>query len=178
MSAVVEEIEEIFQKHGQEHYGEGVSQIEHALQCAFEAKEAGAAEALIAAALLHDIGHLIELEKDDEFGVHRHNRSGAAYLARHFGPEVTEPVRLHVDAKRYLCAVEGDYFGRLSQASVHSLEMQGGPMSEDEAAAFREQPGWEDAVALRRWDDLGKVVGREVPGFAAYRSLLSGLAAA
>ena len=178
MNSVVAEIEEIFEKHGQEHYGEGVSQIEHALQCAYEAKAAGAQESLIAAALLHDIGHLIELEKDDEFGVHRHNRSGAAYLARHFGPEVTEPVRLHVAAKRYLCSVEGEYFGCLSPASVHSLEKQGGPMSEDEVAAFRAQPGWEEAVALRRWDDMGKVVGREVPNFAAYRSLLSDLVAA
>ncbi len=178
MSGIVEEIEEIFEKHGQEHYGEGVSQLEHALQCAHEAREAGAAGALVAAALLHDIGHLIELEKDDEFGVHRHDRSGSAYLAEHFGPEVCEPVRLHVAAKRYLCAVESDYFGRLSQASVHSLEKQGGPMNDEEVAAFRQLDGWEDAVALRRWDDEGKVVGRDVPGFTAYRDLLSGLAAA
>ena len=87
-------------------------------------------------------------------------------------------MRLHVDAKRYLCAVEEAYFDCLSQASVHSLEKQGGPMSDEEVAAFRELPGWEDAVALRRWDDLGKVVGREVPDFAAYRHLLSDLVAA
>ena len=177
MNSVVAEIEEIFEKHGQEHYGEGISQVEHALQCAYEARAAGAQESLIAAALLHDIGHLIELEKDDAFGVHRHNRSGAEYLAQHFGPEVTEPVRLHVAAKRYLCAVEDEYFSCLSPASVHSLEKQGGPMNENEVTAFRELPGWEDAVALRRWDDLGKVVGREVPDFAAYRSLLSDLVA-
>ena len=100
---------------------------------------------------------------------------GATYLGRWFGPEVTEPVRLHVAAKRYLCAVEPAYHDGLSPSSVRSLAVQGGPMSSDEAARFAAEEGCDAAVRVRRWDDEGKVADLEVPPFAAYRDLLESL---
>jgi phosphonate degradation associated HDIG domain protein len=172
---VVDEIAGLFARRGQEHYGEDITQLEHALQTAALARHLGSPPALVAAALLHDVGHLIDGADDWGEGDLRHDRTGAAWLARHFGPEVTQPVRLHVAAKRYLCAVEADYFSRLSDASVRSLAHQGGPMSPEEVAAFRAQAGHEDGVLLRRWDDGGKVEGLEVPGFDDYRALLAGL---
>ncbi len=177
MSAVVDEIARLFAERGHATYGEGVSMTEHSLQSAAEAEAAGADETLVAAALLHDIGHLIEAPETPhgDFG---HADSGAAWLARRFGPAVSEPVRLHVAAKRYLCAVEPDYAAALSPASTHSLAKQGGAMSADEAAAFEAEPYHEAAVALRRWDDAGKVPGRAVAGFERYRALLERLARA
>jgi len=175
MTAIVDEIESLYRRFGSEHYGEGVSQLGHALQCAQLAERAGASPALIAAALLHDIGHLIE-QAEDDYGNHRHDRSGGAWLAERFGPEVSEPVRLHVAAKRYLCAVEPAYFDLLSPASVYSLEKQGGPMSPQEVAGFRAQAGQEAAVALRRWDDEGKIVDAQTPNFTHYCPLLESLA--
>lgn len=173
-SEVVEEIESLFAMHGGEVYGEDVTQLEHMLQCAACAEAEGASEALVAAALLHDVGHLIE-EADDAFGYHKHDRSGAAYLEQRFGPEVSEPVRLHVIAKRYLCAVENGYFDCLSPASVHSLSKQGGPMNREEVADFEKNPAHVDAVRLRRWDDKGKVEGLQVRGLEHYRPLLESL---
>lgn len=172
---VVDEIAGLFARRGQEHYGEDITQLEHALQTAALARHAGSPPALVAAALLHDLGHLIDGADDWGEGDLRHDRTGAAWLAQHFGPEVTQPVRLHVAAKRYLCAAEPGYFDRLSGASVRSLQHQGGPMSEAEAADFRRQPGYREGVALRRWDDGGKVEGLEVPDFDHYRALLAGL---
>lgn len=171
---VVEELEALFAAHGDEAYGEDVTQLQHMLQCAACAVCEKASDSLVAAALLHDVGHLIE-EADDAFGYHKHDRSGAAYLSQRFGPEVSEPVRLHVAAKRYLCAVEPEYFDCLSPASVHSLSKQGGPMSAEEVAAFERNPQHGDAVRLRRWDDLGKVEGLKVEGLESYRPLLEGL---
>ncbi len=168
---VVDELERLFAEHGGEAYGEDVTQLEHMLQCAACAVSEQARDSLVAAALLHDIGHLIE-EADDAYGYHKHDRSGAVYLSKHFGPEVSEPVRLHVAAKRYLCAVEPAYFDCLSPASVHSLSKQGGPMSPDEVLDFERNPQHQDAVRLRRWDDLGKVEGLRVEGLAYYRRLL------
>lgn len=171
---VIDEIEALFAAHGGEAYGEDVTQLEHMLQCAACALSEEASDSLIAAALLHDVGHLIE-EADDAYGYHKHDRSGAAYLSERFGPEVSEPVRLHVAAKRYLCAVEKDYFDCLSPASVHSLSKQGGPMNETEIAAFEANPLHKDAVRLRRWDDKGKVEGLKVEGLTHYRPLLESL---
>ncbi len=157
---VISEIEEMIDKKGSDLYGsEAVTQREHALQCAALAEAENAPASLIAAALLHDIGHL--LEKDFETGMKNnedrfHENLGERYLKSHFGPEVTEPVRLHVAAKRYLCATDPDYFAKLSPASVHTMRLQGGPMSEAEAEAFIEQPYAKDAVRLRIWDDCGK----------------------
>ena len=172
--AGIEEIEALFAAKGGEAYGEDVTLAEHMLQCAACAASEGAPDSLIVAALLHDVGHLIE-QADDAYGYHKHDRSGAEYLSEIFGPEVSEPVRLHVAAKRYLCAVEEDYFDCLSPASVHSLSKQGGPMSGQEAAQFERTPLYRDAVCLRRWDDRGKVEGLEVPALAHYRRMLERL---
>ena len=123
-------------EHGAAQYGrESVSQAEHALQCAALAESEGADAPLIAAALLHDVGHLIAKPGDEDTN-DMHENIGWGFLKTHFVPAVSEPVRLHVDAKRYLCAVDSDYFGILSPASVHSLELQGGRFSPTEARAF------------------------------------------
>lgn len=174
MNPVVSEIEAVFAARGGETYGERITQLEHALQCAALAQHEGAPPGLVAAALLHDVGHLIEAP-DDAFGQHRHDRGGAAWLGRWFGPEVTEPVRLHVAAKRWLCAVEPGYFDRLSPASVHSLGKQGGPMSESEARTFEAEPYHEQAVRLRRWDEEGKREDVPLRPLGDYRELLEGL---
>jgi [1-hydroxy-2-(trimethylamino)ethyl]phosphonate dioxygenase len=173
--SVFDEIAALFAAHGHEAYGEGVTMAEHSLQTAALALAEAADDALVAAALLHDIGHLIE-RPDDAFGYHRHDRSGGDWLAARFPAILSEPVRQHVAAKRYLCAVEPDYFAVLSAASVHSLARQGGPMSADEAAAFARQDFLDRAVRLRRWDDRGKVEGIEVPGLDSYRGMVGRLA--
>ena len=144
-----------------------VNQRAHALQAALLAEQAGCDSALITAALLHDVGHMVhELGEDPAAeGVDdQHEALGSAFLERWFGAEVTEPVRLHVAAKRYLCATEADYFGRLSPDSVRSLALQGGPMSAVEVADFRALPACEAAVRLRRFDEAAKVKDLEVPG--------------
>jgi phosphonate degradation associated HDIG domain protein len=153
-----------------------VSQLEHALQAARLAQISGCPESLIVAALLHDVGHLVHESGEDiaDRGTDsRHEALGEAWLARHFGPEITEPIRLHVNAKRYLCAVEPEYLQQLSAASVQSLKLQGGPMSSDEVKAFEANPHFQDAVTLRRFDDEAKVVGLETPGLEEYRGLVA-----
>jgi len=143
-----------------------VNQRQHALQAAWLAEQSGGDDALVVASLLHDIGHMVHDlgENPAEDGVDdRHEELGYAFLSRWFGPEVTEPVRLHVAAKRYLCATEADYFRRLSRDSVLSLSLQGGPMSEAEVAAFKALPGAAAAVRLRRFDEQAKVKGLETP---------------
>jgi gamma-butyrobetaine dioxygenase len=163
---------------GQGKYGEtDVTQLEHALQCATLAEQAGAAPALVAAALLHDIGHLANPEDypallRDEDG--RHEDTGAALLAQWFGPEVSEPVRLHVPAKRYLAAAEPGYAALLSEASVTSLRLQGGPFDADEARAFLALPDAADAIRLRRWDDRAKVAGAPTPDLDHFVNALRG----
>ena len=141
-------------------YGrEAVTQQEHALQAAFFAETSGVSSSLVAAALLHDVGHLLHHLDDDapERGIDdQHETLAAQWLERRFGPEVVEPVRLHVAAKRFLCATEPDYMAQLSPASLVSLRLQGGVMSDDEVKLFRSHPFCEAAVALRRWDDAAK----------------------
>ena len=148
-----------------------VTQRQHALQAALFAQRDGCAPALVTAALLHDIGHLVHdlgenpaAEGVDDF----HERVGGDYLVQFFGPDVTDPVRLHVQAKRYLCAVEPDYFSRLSRDSILSLSLQGGPMSEAEADAFRAEPYFADAVRLRRYDEMAKVKTLATPDVAHF----------
>jgi phosphonate degradation associated HDIG domain protein len=174
---LVDRILAVFAGPGQgAYFGEAVTQAEHALQTAALAEAAAADPELVAAALLHDVGHLLHGLGEDaaDRGIDdRHEEGGAAWLARHFGPAVADPVRLHVAAKRYLCAVEPDYLAALSLASQRSLELQGGPFTPDEAEAFRREPHWEDAVALRRWDDAAKVPGLAVPGLDHYRPVLN-----
>jgi phosphonate degradation associated HDIG domain protein len=170
MSAL-EQIRAAFARRGVETYGEGVSQLEHALQCAACAERDGAGPALIAATLLHDIGHLIhDLPVDiaDQGIDAQHESLGSAFLSQYFGPDVSEPVRLHVAAKRYLATVEPGYFELLSPASVQSLHLQGGLMKTDETGRFADERYAEDAVKLRRWDDEGKIVGATPPDLAHF----------
>jgi phosphonate degradation associated HDIG domain protein len=149
------------------HYGlSAINQRQHALQSAWLAERQGCAESLIVAGLLHDIGHMVHDlgESPAEDGVDdQHEQLGYEFLAGMFGPEVTEPVRLHVAAKRYLCATEADYFAKLSKDSVLSLSLQGGPMSPAEVAAFDALPEAAAAVQLRRIDEQAKVKGLETP---------------
>lgn len=140
--------------------GEAVTQLEHALQCAALAQGEGAPAELITAALLHDIYHLAEGVDDT---VLPHDRMGAQMLSTLFTPAVTEPVRLHVEAKRYLCAVDPQYWSGLSEASKRSLMWQGGSFSPEGATAFIRQPYASDAVRLRRWDDAAKIAGKATP---------------
>lgn len=148
-------------------YGlQAVNQRQHALQAAWVAEQQGCSDSLVAASLLHDIGHLIhELGANAaEAGVDDlHEERGHQFLSRWFGPEVTEPVRLHVAAKRYLCASEPDYFAKLSKESVLSLALQGGPMSSAEVAAFQALPQADSAVQLRRFDEQAKIRDLETP---------------
>lgn len=157
-------------------YGPGaVSQRAHALQCATLAEQAGASPSLVAAALFHDIGHLIHVLGDSpaEQGVDdRHEISGDALLSRWFGPDTCMPVRLHVQAKRYLCAVEAGYFDRLSQGSQRSLALQGGVFASEDAAAFISCPHAAEAVQLRRWDDAAKRPGLATPELGQFRSIV------
>ena len=171
MHPTIEYIRTLFLRHGEDAYfGEAVTQSAHGLQAAHQAVEVGADDALVVAALLHDIGHL--LHGDEALagaGIDgRHEEIGAVWLAQHFGPEVTEPVRLHVPAKRYLCATDPGYLGGLSPASVTSLALQGGPFTKDEVAAFDALPQARAALALRRWDDGAKIVGWDVAPLDAY----------
>ncbi len=173
---VADQILEIFAAKGSAAYfGEPVSQLEHALQAAYHAETGGAPAWLVVAALLHDIGHLLHdmPEHVADLGIDaRHEDAGHAWLAQYFGPEVTAPVRMHVDAKRYLCATDPAYLGLLSPASVQSLQLQGGPFTAAEARAFEQQPFAREAAQLRRWDDLAKVPGMHVPGLEHYRALI------
>ena len=184
MSAgLLDRLEELFTGQGARDYlGEEVSMATHMLQAADRAREAGAAPALVAAALLHDIGHFTGLVTGSRTGRdlmggtdNHHDEQAAAFLAEHYGPEVAEPVRLHVAAKRYLCAVRPDYFEQLSPASVYTLSVQGGPMDTEEVARFEANPYAEDAVLLRRCDDAAKDPARPTPAFAEFRELLAGL---
>ncbi len=166
----VEEIAALFAGPGARDYlGEPVTIGTHMLQAAALAEAAGADPAQVAAALLHDIGHL---RNETDSG---HGAAGADWLSQWFGAEVTQPVRLHVSAKRYLCAVEPGYFGLLSAESVRTLALQGGPMTAEEAAEFGALPYAGAAVAVRRWDDEAKDPAVTPPAFAHFEPLLSSL---
>jgi phosphonate degradation associated HDIG domain protein len=173
---IIDRILTVFREKGNGlYFGEAVTETEHALQSAHLAEQSGAAPDLIAAALLHDIGHLLHGLAEDiaEQGIDdRHEEGGAAWLRRSFGPAVVDPVRLHVAAKRYLCAVEPAYHAGLSEASQCSLRLQGGPMSPEEVRRFEQEPWFRSAVAVRRWDDGAKVPNLVVPGLEHYRPCL------
>ena len=173
---IADRIVEIFAAKGSAAYfGEPVSQLEHALQAAYHAESEGAPAWLVTAALVHDIGHLLHdlPEHVADLGIDaRHEDVGHAWLAQYFGPEVTAPVRLHVDAKRYLCATDPEYLSHLSPASVASLQLQGGAFTKEQARAFEQRPFAREAVRLRRWDDLAKIPGMPVPGLEHYRTAI------
>jgi phosphonate degradation associated HDIG domain protein len=175
MSAV-DEVMELMGRHGDEAYfGEPVSQLEHALQAAFFASRAKGSPTLVVAALLHDVGHLLHDlgENVADQGIDtRHEEAGYTWLLERFGAAVAEPVRAHVAAKRYLCAVDSEYLARLSPASVQSLALQGGPFTDEQVREFESFPWHKDAVRLRCWDDEAKQPGLAVPGLEAYRPLL------
>ncbi len=173
---IVDFIGDIFSRRGAESYlGEQVTMSQHMLQGAFRAEESGAKDELVAAALLHDIGHYTSEFPEDalEKGVNNyHDTAGAAVLAPFFPKVVVDCVRHHVAAKRYLCATDPGYFDRLSEASVHSLRLQGGPMSESEVNAFRNNPNLEDILQVRFWDEDGKDPDLETPPFEHYAPIL------
>ena len=177
---IVDEILSIYGGRGAgDYFGEAVTVTEHSLQAAHFAQSCDAPDSLVLAALLHDIGHLVEPAPADiahwktDAG---HERSGSLWLASRFGPDVCEPVRLHVPAKRYLCATDPDYFHALSAASVTTLGLQGGPMSRAEISAFETEPYFRQAVMLRRWDDQAKIAGFPTPDLVHYAPLIERLA--
>lgn len=173
----VESIIELLSGGGSRSYGgEPVSQLEHALQCAHLAEQERALDELVAAALLHDLGHLLHELGDDAMqrGVDdRHQFRALHLLRRGFGKGVLEPIRLHVDAKRYLCRADKLYFDALTPASKASLELQGGPFDVEEAKRFILQPYGRDAARLRTWDDRAKVPGAPTPDLAHFRRVLA-----
>lgn len=172
----------LFRENGDAAYiGEPVSQMEHALQTAWIAERAGAGISLLVAALLHDVGHLLHdlPESCAEAGIDdAHEILGASWIDQHFGPEIAEPVRLHVDAKRFLCAIDRAYLELLSEASLRSLTLQGGPLTPNETARFRMHPHAEAAVALRRFDEQAKVAGLTTPALEHFRPHLEAACAA
>ncbi|HET7018313.1 MAG TPA: HD domain-containing protein [Streptosporangiaceae bacterium] len=179
MTDPVELIADLFAREGADEYlGEAVTQASHMLQTAALAQRDDADDSLVAAALLHDVGHFTGAITGHQLMAgtdNRHSDVGADWLAQWFGPEVTEPVRLHVAAKRYLCATEPDYASTLSPASVYTLSVQGGPMDAHAAARFAASPYAQDACRLRRWDDAAKDPSAAPPPFDHYRRMLAAL---
>lgn len=184
---IIERLFEIFTRHGVRSYqGGGVSMAEHMLQTAAAAEGASCAPSVVAAALLHDVGHFItdfaKLEDDPKHASmleatvdRRHEIAGARMLQPYFPPAVVEPIRLHVQAKRYLSAVEKDYVKTLAPQALHTLGLQGGPMSPDDVAVFEENPYCRTAAMLRRWDNAAVVPGLKTPDFEHYRGILENL---
>ena len=186
MSLTIPEIVELLGSRATTWYGqEAVSQLEHALQCAHLAERANEAPETVVAALLHDLGHMLSAErtpvadqdalpaKDD-----LHQFMALPFLRSLFPDAVLEPIKLHVDAKRYLCAVDAGYWAELSPASKHSLELQGGRYDDAQVRAFEDLTFYAEAVRLRRYDDLAKVPGQVTPPLAHYAALMGQVALA
>ncbi len=178
-AASVDHVLALYEDFGSLQYDEELAQIDHALQTAALAAHEGAAEELIVAALLHDVGHLLAIEAGLAAGESAvpaadltHEAVGARYLAGLFPPAVTGPIALHVRAKRYLCGMKPEYIDGLSAGSVRSLELQGGPMSLTELRVFERNPASAAAVRLRGWDDGGKLDGLQVAPLSAYVEML------
>ena len=162
-------------KGGRAYEGEGVTQLEHALQTAQQAEAAGASAHVVAAALLHDLGHLLNDQGETPTlrGVDDlHQYAALPFLRSLYGPAVLEPIRLHVDAKRYLCATRPDYYEALSADSKRSLVLQGGVYSAEQAAEFIAKPHAQAAVQIRLWDDQAKVAGAATPPLAHFVAAL------
>jgi predicted HD phosphohydrolase len=170
----------LYQTGGDRSYGERITITSHSEQCAALARAEGAGDALIAAALLHDVGHLIADQQDDsgfrpDEDDDHHEAVGARALAAVFGPEVARPVALHVQAKRWRCTVEPSYLDALSDLSTASLKAQGGLLDDEERHRFEAHPGFAEAVTLRQWDDRAKIVDLPVPPLSSYHELLESL---
>lgn len=173
---IVAFLEDIFERRGGEEYlGEPVTMAQHMLQGATLAEQNGQDEVIIVSALLHDIGHFTS-----EFGTFRmndtedrfHEAAGADVLQDFFPSLVTDCVRYHVAAKRYLCATRPAYFNQLSQASIHSLNLQGGAMNEAEVAEFEKNPNLREIVEVRNLDDAGKHADMHTPAFAHFAPMV------
>ena len=173
---IVDYLLDLLEKKGSDmmYGGEKISQLEHALQCAELAEENGLSKSTIAAALLHDIGHLLYENKDPIYEGEdgHHENLGANYLAKYFGEEVINPIRAHVDSKKYLAAVEVGYYNLLSEASQISLAAQGGPFTKEEAENFIKKPFMKDAVEMRRFDDMAKIVNKKTPNLEHFKVYL------
>jgi phosphonate degradation associated HDIG domain protein len=171
------DIERLFAEHGDiEYSGEGVSQLEHALQAAQLAEREGAGDTLVTAALLHDLGHVLNLqgETPSARGIDdRHQYFAIPFLRPLFPPAVIEPIRLHVDAKRALCELEPDYCEGLSEDSRRSLTLQGGVFTRGECETFMARPFAKEAIRVRRWDDAAKVPGARTPSLSHYLAVAS-----
>jgi phosphonate degradation associated HDIG domain protein len=172
MALTIRQIVHLYEAEGAARYGgEAINQQQHAFQCALLAQEAGASPELIAAALMHDLGHLLH----EPGAAHRdelHEYRVLPFLRGEYPEATLQPIRLHVAAKRYLCATDATYWDALSPASRHSLDLQGGPFSPQEVERFLAEPYALDAVALRRWDDLAKSPTRATPGWQYFRQVL------
>jgi len=180
MSKVFEEIKTIFTTGISEEYlGEDVKLVEHMLQCADLAKEAGAPDYLVVASLLHDIGHLLVDDapgaQDAGIDMH-HDVVGAEWVATRFPVSVAEPIRLHVAAKRYLITTQKDYLAKLSPSSVHTLNMQGGALNQEEVIDFISRVGAEDAVRVRLWDDMAKIRDKPTSKLEDFKEAIDSLA--
>jgi len=185
MSLSIPEIVQLLNSRATTWYGqESVSQLEHALQCADLAQKAEETPETVVAALLHDLGHMLSPQRPnavtDEVPADTmptkddlHQFVALPFLRSLFPDAVLEPIKLHVDAKRYLCAVDAGYWADLSPASKHSLELQGGTFDEQQVAAFEALPFYAEAVRLRRYDDLAKVPGHQTPDLAHFEKLMS-----
>jgi phosphonate degradation associated HDIG domain protein len=177
MQSTVDEVFELMQRSGAEGYfGEAVSKLAHSEQCAWHARQAGADEELILAALLHDVGHLLEDEhavRDERVGVINHDEIGKQWLlARGFSERLATLVGGHVDAKRYLTATNPEYMARLSPASTETLALQGGPMDPAAAAAFAQSAELRDMLRLRTWDEMAKDPAWDGPRLESYREMM------
>ena len=161
---------------GQAHYEEDVSQYQHALQSAALASRQNANHFMLSAALLHDMGHMLAEDLEGEINPTEkddfHENLGASFLSEFFPASVTEPIRLHVEAKRYICSTDQEYFSGLSSASQKSFRLQGGEMDEKEQKKFEAHPHFQAAIQLRKWDDQAKTVGLEIPEIEVYESVL------
>jgi phosphonate degradation associated HDIG domain protein len=175
MGLALGDIEKLFRDHGHiEYSGEGVTQLQHALQTARLAEDEKAGDLLVTAALLHDLGHILNVQGETPTarGIDdQHQYYAIPFLRPLFPPAVIEPIRLHVDAKRALCAMEPEYYEALSDDSKRSLTLQGGIFAKGEAEAFRAKPHAADAVRVRRWDDAAKLPGLATPPLSHYLAI-------
>ena len=169
----VDEILTVYIDKGSSAYGgERINQLEHALQTAMLAEQDGADTSLIVASLLHDYGHLIHNFGEDVFrsGIDdRHQTIGAENLSAYFGEAVTMPIRMHVEAKRYLCTIDPEYMKNLSPASIWSLKLQGGLFAAIECEEFIKRPFAAEAARLRCWDESAKICELQTPTLDHFR---------